>query len=253
MKRTFLAWTGRRAITILAAGLLAAAPLSAQEPTRHASPRFGDGEPRRAEPRSAPAPPTPTPAPAPAPSAGASGGDHAVVRSGGDRDATTGSSSTASAPQGRRREGRTPVGTAVARPAAPAASDDGKIVPGYTYGYYPWGSGGLGFGHVYDGFYDPFYDPWYSGYWAYPQGGSYPSGFEGALRLKVKPREAEVYVDGYYVGIVDNFDGIFQRLHVEAGPHRIEIRAPGYETVVFDVRIQPDRTTTYEGKLRAMP
>jgi len=29
-----------------------------------------------------------------------------------------------------------------------------------------------------------------------------------ALRLKVKPVDATVYVDGYYVGVVDDFDGI---------------------------------------------
>jgi len=29
------------------------------------------------------------------------------------------------------------------------------------------------------------------------------------VRLKVKPAEASVYVDGFYVGIVDDFDGSF--------------------------------------------
>ena len=76
---------------------------------------------------------------------------------------------------------------------------------------------------------------------------------EGQLRLKIKPRDAEVYVDGYYAGIVDDFDGIFQRLHLESGPHRIEVRAPGYETLNFDVRITPDHTTTYEGEMKPVP
>ncbi len=35
-----------------------------------------------------------------------------------------------------------------------------------------------------------------------------------------------MYVDGYYVGRVDDFDGLFQRLHLASGPHRLEIRAP---------------------------
>ena len=72
---------------------------------------------------------------------------------------------------------------------------------------------------------------------------------DGALRLKVKPADASVYVDGYYVGVVDDFDGVFQRLHLEPGPHRIEIRAPEYETLSFDVLIDPDHTTTYHGEL----
>jgi len=72
---------------------------------------------------------------------------------------------------------------------------------------------------------------------------------EGELRLKVKPREAEVYVDGYYEGIVDDFDGVFQRLHVPAGPHHVEIRANGYEPIFFDVQVEPNQATTYRGEL----
>jgi hypothetical protein len=70
--------------------------------------------------------------------------------------------------------------------------------------------------------------------------------------LKVKPRHAEVYVDGYFAGIVDEFDGFWQRLHVEPGPHRIEVRADGYEPLSFEVRILPDRTITYSGELKPL-
>ncbi len=66
--------------------------------------------------------------------------------------------------------------------------------------------------------------------------------YYGDLRLKVNPRDAAVYVDGYYAGIVDNFDGFFQRLTLEAGPHTIEIEAPGLESQVFDVYVDPSRT-----------
>jgi hypothetical protein len=55
-----------------------------------------------------------------------------------------------------------------------------------------------------------------------------------------------VFADGYYVGIVDDFDGVFQHLNLEAGPHRIEIRTPGYaDAIEFEVMIQPGRTTTF--------
>jgi hypothetical protein len=54
-----------------------------------------------------------------------------------------------------------------------------------------------------------------------------------------------VFVDGYYVGIVDDFDGVFQHVNLEAGEHRIEVRAPGYdEAISFDVYVQPGRTIT---------
>jgi hypothetical protein len=71
--------------------------------------------------------------------------------------------------------------------------------------------------------------------------------------LKVKPKEAEVFVDGYFAGIVDDFDGVFQRLHIETGPHRIELRADGYEPLNFEVNIQPGRTLTYKGELKKLP
>jgi hypothetical protein len=64
----------------------------------------------------------------------------------------------------------------------------------------------------------------------------------GDLRLKVSPRDAAVYVDGYYAGIVDDFDGFFQRLTLEVGPHEIEIEAPGFGSQVFDVYVDPERT-----------
>jgi len=40
---------------------------------------------------------------------------------------------------------------------------------------------------------------------------------DASVRLDVSPRDAEVYVDGYYAGVVDDFDGILQRLRVEPG------------------------------------
>ena len=113
--------------------------------------------------------------------------------------------------------------------------------------YYPWGWGGFGVGAYYG-----WYDPWgWSDPWGY--GGAAASGYDdynGALKLKVKPRQADVYVDGYYAGAVDDFDGTFQKLKLEPGPHRIEIRLEGFQTLSFEVRILPDKTVTYKGQLQ---
>jgi hypothetical protein len=92
----------------------------------------------------------------------------------------------------------------------------------------------------------------------YGSGGSYPYGYTprgyydpipgrayGGLRITGASRIAEVFADGYYVGIVNDFDGVFQNLNLEAGPHQIEIREPGRESIVFDVMVQPGRTTTF--------
>ncbi len=50
----------------------------------------------------------------------------------------------------------------------------------------------------------------------------------GSARLQVTPRNTQVYVDGYFVGVVDNFDGTLQRLNVEAGEHELQLYLEGY-------------------------
>jgi hypothetical protein len=68
-----------------------------------------------------------------------------------------------------------------------------------------------------------YYDPWfYDAQWGvYPpyRYGGYRLDPGAAIRIEVKPKQAEVYVDGYYAGIVDDFDGTFQRLRIEPGEH----------------------------------
>jgi hypothetical protein len=95
-------------------------------------------------------------------------------------------------------------------------------------------------------FYDPFwYDPWYglqSGWGWYPPYRNYNIERESAVRLNVKPNGAEVYVDGYYAGIVDDFDGAFQRLRLPPGEHEIELYFDGYRPVKQKVYLTPDNT-----------
>jgi hypothetical protein len=72
----------------------------------------------------------------------------------------------------------------------------------------------------------------------------------GLLRIDVTPGTAQVYVDSYYVGTVDDVNA--QRvLTLEAGPHRLEFRAPQYRTSTVDVRVLPYETVTYRGTLEA--
>lgn len=156
--------------------------------------------------------------------------------------------------ESRPRGDRPATGTAVPRRGGWGGV---YIAPRYNSYYYyprrayPYGYGGFGLGFYY---YDPY--SWY-GFDPYVYGRPYVRGYydsrrwdEGELRLDVRPRSAEVYVDGSYAGIVDDFDGIFQSLHLEEGPHRIEIVAPGFEPIDVDVRIEAGRRTTYRGDLR---
>ena len=120
----------------------------------------------------------------------------------------------------------------------------GYYSPSYRYGY--------GYGYPYYGY----------GYSSYGYGGSYGYGYSGGgtyvepiyqvdgwLRLKIRPRHADVFVDGYYVGIVDDYDGLLQRLRLTPGNHTIEVAAPGFAPLTFDVRILPDRKIVYEQQL----
>ena len=135
--------------------------------------------------------------------------------------------------------------------------------------YFLYGYGAFGLGYL---FYDPFwwgYDSWPFGYGGYGYGGygGYGGGYgyggyggygegrmgRGSLKLKVEPKDAEVYVDGYYMGTVDDFDGTFQRMELEIGAHRVEIRAPGFMSISFDVRIESSDTVTYRGELQPVP
>jgi hypothetical protein len=99
-----------------------------------------------------------------------------------------------------------------------AARPPARVVYFRGYGYRPY-----------------YYRPYFYGYDPFLYG-PYPSPYVGArydqssLRLEVKPRETEVYVDGYYAGVVDSYDGFFQRLRLPAGEHEIELHLDGYES-----------------------
>jgi hypothetical protein len=107
------------------------------------------------------------------------------------------------------------------------------VVRGGFYGYY--------------GYYgDPFWYgyPWF--YYQYP-GPRYPYGYryaepDAAVRIEVTPREAEVFVDGYYAGIVDDFDGVFQRLRLPPGQHELTLYREGFRTVHQTVYLSVDST-----------
>ena len=89
-----------------------------------------------------------------------------------------------------------------------------------SYGYGP------GFG---------FYNPYFYGPSAFGPWGPYPYGVRyegrGSIRLQVKPEETEVYVDGYYAGVVDSYDGFLQRLHLPPGEHEIELYLEGHRSI----------------------
>lgn len=102
------------------------------------------------------------------------------------------------------------------------------------------------------GFYNGFYNPYFLGFgqwYPYPHPFGFPPGVYHhdsavSLRLQVAPREASVFVDGYAAGVVDDYDGVFQRLRLVPGPHEIVIYHPGYRTLRQHIYYNPGSTHT---------
>jgi hypothetical protein len=65
----------------------------------------------------------------------------------------------------------------------------------------------------------------------------------GGIRIVGVPQHAEVYLDGSFAGVVDDFDGTFQRLDLEPGAHEIEIRGAG-RPLSYDVNVSAGQTVT---------
>ena len=180
--------------------------------------------------------------------------------SSGARSRDGGSSRSGSASRsgsGSRSSGRSavPRTDAQARHPRPGTGTGDRGFYGYrsgrSYGYSPRYYGYRSYDRWY---YDPFsygyygYSPWYyGGYWGYsPSRYRYGSGYgyrdAGSLRVIVDPEQTRVYVDGYYAGIADDFDGIFQRLYLPPGRHEITLKLEGHRSHRFRVYVPVDQT-----------
>ena len=78
-------------------------------------------------------------------------------------------------------------------------------------------------------------------------------GKTGRLRLEVLPADAEVYVDGVYAGHAGQFDGVSPHAALAPGGHRIDVRADGYQDVVFGTRIVRSKPTVERVTLLPLP
>jgi hypothetical protein len=103
-------------------------------------------------------------------------------------------------------------------------------------------------------FYDPFYGPypwWPRGVYPYPYFPVFDRRAE--VRLQVTPKNAAVYVDGFYAGIVDDFDGVFQSLPLPPGGHTFAFYLDGYRTVYQSAYLRPGSTLKLHETLERLP
>jgi hypothetical protein len=72
----------------------------------------------------------------------------------------------------------------------------------------------------------------------------------------VEPEEAEeaaVYVDGFYAGIVDDFNGVFQGLPLTPGGHTIVLYLEGFRTVRHNVYLRAASTFKVRQTMERLP
>jgi hypothetical protein len=105
-----------------------------------------------------------------------------------------------------------------------------------------------------------------SGYSTYPQSGYPQSGYptqpapgsvgvqpgntsSSGVSFEISPATAAVYVDGTYMGTVQDFGPTSQPLSLAPGRHRIEIRAQGYQNMAFDAEVPAGQVIPYQGTM----
>jgi hypothetical protein len=71
----------------------------------------------------------------------------------------------------------------------------------------------------------------------------------GGLSFDITPGNAQIYVDGIFAGVVDDFDDTSAPLLLAPGGHYVEIRLAGYRTATFDVMVAAGEITPYQGTL----
>ena len=70
------------------------------------------------------------------------------------------------------------------------------------------------------------------------------------LILDIHPPTAQVFADGYYIGVPEDFRFEDGGAVLEPGPHRIDIMARDYEPVTFDVNLARGQSATFRHILR---
>lgn len=120
--------------------------------------------------------------------------------------------------------------------------------------YRPHFSLGFGFGSFFGAYRQPYYygGPYTYAAPAYYGGGQVGYSYQsGSVRTQVMPKATEVYVDGYFAGLVDDFDGAFQRLYMPPGQHAIELRLDGHRS--YRQSLMVNSGTTYKVRHEMQP
>jgi len=187
----------------------------------------------------------------------------------GSSSSSSGSGSSASSPSGGSSSG--PVRVERTRPSGGSSSGAPTVVDQRRPGR-PGGGGGTIDRHHFGYWGYPYYwSPYRWGWWlgwswwypswgysypypyGYPQygGGVYPHGGAalGALDTDVWPARAQIWIDGRYVGFVDQFDGFPRFLWLEKGTYDVVFYLEGYRTLARQYTVYPGLVIDVEDRL----
>ncbi len=130
----------------------------------------------------------------------------------------------------------------VAMVTAVSLSFPAEVHAQHYYGH----SYGHGYGHGFA------YRSYGHGYGGYGPGNSN----DGAVRIEVEPKgsreKIQVYVDEGHAGVVDDFDGAFQRLYLPLGKHEVELRLDGFKTMRMAIFVSPGKTYHIRGQMEPL-
>lgn len=161
----------------------------------------------------------------------------------------------AEAAASRTRPGRSTAAPSPARGQRPAGGTVRRATGRATYGYGRFGH----HHHSFHGFYAYGYSPWfglapYWGGWWYPAPNYVlpPDGTAplGVVETAIRPKSADVWVDGELAGEARDYNGRWDRLWLPPGEHTLEFTAPGHMTLRRQVRVPPAGLVVIEDQLR---
>ena len=69
----------------------------------------------------------------------------------------------------------------------------------------------------------------------------------GGVSFDIQPSDADLFIDGEYVGTVGTFSPTGEPLTLTPGEHRIAIQRDGYRPMEWDVTIEPGQVIPYRG------
>jgi hypothetical protein len=125
----------------------------------------------------------------------------------------------------------------------------------FFWGWYDWGWG-WGWGWA------PYWSTWW---WGGPWGGTSIYVAPGSVsagprsdryavvKTDVTPEEAQVYLDGKYIGTADDFDGFPDFLYLGPGTYHLEFRLPNYQPYVTDIEVTRGEQLRIQQELKLEP